>query len=77
MRHKLFKKYTKHARNPVSVETVYIYPFYLKILGCRYRFLGPPIFKKLTIGLAIPRFLKIGGPKNQVAKTQYLQVEWV
>lgn len=45
-----------------------IYPFHLKILDFRYRFLCPRNVKKFAIGLAITHFLTFRGHKNQVAK---------
>ncbi len=44
------------------------YPFYLKILVFRYRFLHLRNLKKLAIGLAITRFFKFRKRKNQAAK---------
>src|SRR5258708_21617793 len=45
-----------------------IYPFYLKILDFRSRFLGLCNLKKLAIGLAITRFFKLHKSKNQLSK---------
>ena len=47
---------------------MHIYPFHLKILDFRYRFLCLRNFKKFAIGLAITHFLKFRRHKNQVAK---------